>query len=251
VPPSKGALPRATWLFLLVAANLGCESTPPKGSVPPSDGGSTDEPRLEPLLAFTSRTVELKPVFGEKASDEVRLIGRLATTAHLKVESIQPPGPEVVVLPAEAEKPQGVRVTISGTRVGTVAGQVSIATGVENPKTLTLLYSSHVVGNLTVVPTNPFIDFHAPGPIGVVMHVTSRRGDFGLTDARIVEGTFEASFARDDAGEGYAVTIHVRIDQIPEEQRGLLGKLRLVSNDPAEPQKDVPIFALGAVNRAP
>jgi len=250
VPPSKGALSRATWLCLLVAGNLGCESTPPKASVPPSDGGSTG-PRLEPLLGFTSRTVELKPVFGEKASDEVRLIGRLATTAHLKVESIQPPGPEVVVLPAEAEKPQGVRVTLSGTRVGTVAGQVSIATGVENPKTLTLLYSSHVVGNLTVDPTNPFIDLRAPGPIGVVVHVTSRRGDFGLTDARIVEGPFEASFARDVAGEGYAVTIHVRLDQIPEEQRGLVGKLRLVSNDPAEPQKDVPIFALGTVNRAP
>jgi hypothetical protein len=84
-----------------------------------------------------------------------------------------------------------------------------------------------------------------------VVHVTSRRGDFGLTDARIVEGPFEASFARDVAGEGYAVTIHVRLDQIPEEQRGLVGKLRLVSNDPAEPQKDVPIFALGTVNRAP
>ena len=43
------------------------------------------------------------------------------------------------------------------------------------------------------------------------------------------------------------MNVKVRPDRVPKEQRGLLGTLRLEDNDPAEPQKDVPLFALGAV----
>lgn len=208
------------------------------------------EGRIEPLLALASRTVELKPAFGGTASDEVRLVGRMSTAARLKIESIDPPGPTAELLAADVDKPQGVRLSITGARVGTMAGQVTFSTGLEKPKELTLLYSVHVLGSVSVDPTNPFIDLSAPGSGGVAVHVTSRRRDFRLNAIRMVAGPFEASAERDDAGRGYVVRVVVREDQVPEEQRGLLGTLRLVSNDPAEPQKDVPIFALGTARRS-
>lgn len=245
--------------MLLLWSGPGCDSKEPASSstdvpgVARGDAGRESaqqvEASLEPLLAFTSRTVELKAAFGEKAMGEVRLVGRLAATARLKVESIDPPGPEVAIMPSEGEKPEGVRVTLTGTRVGTLAGQVSLTTGVARPSTLTLLYSSQVLGNVSVEPTNPLLDLHALGPAGVSVRVTSRRQDFRVDRAWVAEGPFEASLARDDAGLGYVVRVVVRADQVSGDPRGLVGTLRLFSNDPAEPQKDVPLFALGAVNR--
>jgi hypothetical protein len=199
---------------------------------------------------LTSRTVELKAAFGEVASEEVRLVGSMAREARLQVESVEPAGPQVEVLAAAgADQPQGLRLTMTGQRVGTVAGQVQVATGLEQPRTLTLLYSSQVLGNLSVDPTNPFIDLRAPGPVGVKVRVTSRRADFRLDDARMLEGPFEAAFAPDETGRAYVVNVGLRHDRLPDDQRGLLGPLRLVSNDPAEPEKDVHLFALGDANR--
>ena len=206
--------------------------------------------RVEPLLALTSRTVDLKLAVGEQDSQEVRLNGRLAMSARLAVEAVDPPGPDVVVVPAQDDRPQGLRLTVVGSQVGRAAGQVRAATGLAKPKELTLLYSWQVIGNLTVDPTNPYIDLRAPPPIGVVVKVSSSRPDFRLDDAWVVEGPFEASFARDEPARGYSVRVQVDPSRIAGGQRGLSGTLRLVSNDPSEPRKDVPLFALGSLGAA-
>jgi hypothetical protein len=203
--------------------------------------------QVEPILAFASRTVDLKMPFGQMDSQEVRLTGRLATSARLEVRAIDPPGPDVSVFPAEHGKPGGLRLSMTGVRVGRVAGQVLLATGVQNPKELTILYSWQVLGNLTVEPTNPFVDLRGPGSGSVGVKVSSSRHDFRLDDAQVTEGPFEASFAPDVATHGYAVQVRVVASRVPEGQRGLTGTLRLISNDPAEPQKDVPLFAMGAL----
>jgi hypothetical protein len=209
----------------------------------------------EPLLAFSSRTVDLTMAFGETASQEVRLVGKLAGAASLRVVTVNPPGPDVAILSAEADKPAGVRVSDVGRRVGYEAGQVTFATGVDDPKELTLLYSRKVPGNLTVDPTNPYLDLRAPEP-GVVVRVTSSRKDFQLTRAEILDGPFSARVERAPSG-GYAVHVtpaksagrEGQGEPGPDSQRGFLGKLRLVSNDPAEPNKDLPLFALGPLPR--
>jgi uncharacterized protein DUF1573 len=209
------------------------------------------EASVEPLLGLTSRTVELKTPFGRKDSQEVRLTGALATQARLELEMVDPPGPQVTILAAEPGRPQGLRLTLAGSRVGRTAGRVQVRTGLEKPKDLTLLYSGQVFGDLTVDPTNPYIDLRAAGPIGIVVKVSSRRPDFRLDDARVVTGPFEASFTRDEATRDYSVRVRVVEGRLAEGQRGLLGTLRLISNDPAESRKDVPLFALGEANRAP
>jgi hypothetical protein len=205
--------------------------------------------RIEPCLAFESRTVEVKAAFGRDDSQDVRLTGNLAFTAHLAVDAVEPPGPDVKIIPADDEKPEGLRITCAGLRVARVAGQVRVSTGVEKPSHLTVLYTCQVIGNLSVEPTNPYIDLRAPGPAEVVVHVSSSRPDFRLEQARVVDGRFESTFERDPNGHGYSVRVRVDGGQVPDEVRGATGTLRLVSNDPAEPQKDVPLMALGPLAR--
>jgi hypothetical protein len=223
-----------------------------EGVALPTDAASAARPAELPVelpLALSSRTVDLRLGFGETRSQEVRLIGRLAAAAKLSVETIDPPGPDVTVLPAEEARPQGVRVTISGTRVGQRAGQVTLATGLDDPKKLTLLYSWKVAGYLTVDPTNPFLDLRSPPPAKVAVHVSSSRPDFRLDQAQMVEGPFQAILVRDEAPRTYTVEVTMSDKGSDEPSRGSLGTLRLLSNDPAEPRKDIPVFALGPLNR--
>jgi hypothetical protein len=205
--------------------------------------------RIEPWLAFESRTVEVNAPFGRDDSQDVRLTGNLAFTAHLAVDAVQPPGPDVKIIPADEQKPEGLRITCSSLRVARVAGQVRVTTGMEKPSHLTVLYTCQVIGNLSVEPTNPYIDLRAPGPGEVVVHVTSSRSDFRLEQARAVDGRFESTFEREPNGHGYSVRVRVSGGEVPAEVRGTTGTLRLVSNDPAEPQKDVPLMALGPLAR--
>jgi len=256
---SISPLLQAAWSCQLLVSGMGCTPETPLGARPSEAGLQVIMPeravhgverRVEPgvatQLAFTSRTVELRAPFGATAMSEIRLTGRLAPIAQLRVETIDPAGPEVVVVPCDGEKPQGLRLTLAGTHVGSVAGQVLVATGLEDPTTLTVLYSSKVTGNLLVDPTNPFIDVHVAAPAVAVVRVTSSREDLRLDDARVRDGPFEATFSRDQSGHGYVVKVAFRAEQASEQQRGALGTLRLLSNDPAEPEKDVPLFALGS-----
>ena len=204
------------------------------------EGGAT-----EPALAFSSPTVDLNVAFGQTGSEEVRLVGRLASSARLRVSAVRPPGPDVRILPGDKDRAQGVRIAKVGDQVGHVAGQVTLATGLDSPAELTLLYSWTVLGTMSVEPTNPFLDLRAERP-EVVLRVRSNRKDFHLDEARAVDGPFEATFEREPSSGDYLV--HVRAlgrDSVDAGERGFLGKVRLMSNDPAEPRKDVPVFALG------
>ncbi len=205
---------------------------------------------VEPLLSLTSRTIDLKMAYGEGAAGEVRLTGRMAASARLTVRSVEPAGPSVTIVPQEGVKPEGVRVACDGGRVGQASGQIALDTGLSKPATLTLLYSWQVAGNLTVSPTNPFIDSHAAAPGGADVRVSSRRSDFRLDRALVVDGPFVAAFHRDEAASAYVV--HVEVSPHAQgDARGSVGTLRLLSNDPAEPRRDVPLFALGAFTAPP
>ncbi len=208
---------------------------------------------IEPLLVFASRTVDSAIAFGETDTKEDGLAGRLATSARLRVEESDPRGPEVTVVAATGA-PQALRFRFSGKSVGHGAGQTVVATGLEKPARLTVLWSCDVRGDLVVEPTNPYIDLRAPAPVGVAIHVSSKRRDFRLERTVVTEGPFEAAFARVLGGTGdpiaYSVDVRVRASVMIEGERGIAGKLRLVSNDPAEPRKDVPLFALGAIDQS-
>lgn len=200
---------------------------------------------VEPRLAFAAPDVRFELAFGEQASKEVRLVGSRARQAALSVGQQETGAPDVELLPATASLPAGVRVSTKGMAVDRRVGQLRFRTGIEEPKELSLTYSLTVAGNLSVDPTNPYFNLREPPPRERVVTVRSKRRDFVLQAAEVIEGPFRATFSRDEANQRYLVQVRFVDQELPLTERGATGKLLLVSNDPAEPRKEVPLFALG------
>jgi hypothetical protein len=201
---------------------------------------------LEPALAFDTALVELAPAAGTTAVQAARLRGFRAHEATLTVVGVE--GPEVAasVLPAAPGVPAGVAVECRGDRVGTHVGRVRVATSLATPAELSLGTTCRVAGNLTVTPTNPFLDLRGPPPHERVITVTSRRPDFVLRGATVVEGPFAAAFAPAPTGSGWEVRVRIDDAAVQPLSRAVSGRLRLSSNDALEPEKEIPLFALGS-----
>jgi hypothetical protein len=178
----------------------------------------------------------------------VRLTGELARDARPSIVHVE--GDEVVasLLPSDGARTAGVRLTLSGKRTGQGVGQVVVSTGLADPRQVVLYYRWKVPGSVTVSPSNPTFNLRLPGPHVVEISVASIRADFRLLRAEVTAGPFAAAVG--PAGTAWRYTVQVRVvdSDVPRGQRGFLGKLILVSNDPAEPRKEVPLLALGALN---
>jgi hypothetical protein len=75
--------------------------------------------------------------------------------------------------------------------------------------------------------------------------VKSSRVGFHLLGARILSGPFRAAMT--DAG----VRVTVDDGRVPAGQRGVTGKLLLLTNDANEPRTEIELFALGAAEVRP
>ncbi len=197
---------------------------------------------VEPLLAFETTLVELRTRFGAPLERKIGLTGPLLSRAELRVVEVTLAGVEVTVVDGE----KALELRSPASEVGVGAGHVRVATGLEHPKELTLPYSFEVKGNLTIEPERPYVNLRLPGPKQVAFSVTSTRDDFVLRSVEVSEGPFEARFER-RAARVYEVQARVRDDAMPDD-RGFSGELVLASNDPSEPRKVVPLFALGVPN---
>jgi len=212
---------------LLLGAACGRRAPPPVPGQPP--------------LAFAVNLLDFEVGLGAREPRDVRVTGPASARAKLAIEAVE--GDVVAALLApEAGQPAGVRLTFIGRRVGRAVGRVVVATGLpppEEPASLVLFYEGRVAGNLEVSPSNPYLDL---GGGVVVVTVTSRRAGFALRGAEIAAGPFTARLS------GTArVEVSVVAAKVPAGARGAIGKLILVSNDPDEPRKEVPLFAMGRV----
>jgi hypothetical protein len=198
---------------------------------------------LAPRVSLNSRTFVLNLEFGDWAALDQRLIGADALRAHLVVESVAPAGPSVEVLPATGSAPEGLRVSMRGARVGRGDGQIVVATGLPDPPRITALYSWMVNGNLEVDPTNPFLDLRASSG-AMAIRVSSRRPEFRPLAVN-VDGPFEARLASGAAPGPTRIDVRFDPARAPRGDRSFVGTVWLLSNDPAEPHKSIPLFALG------
>jgi hypothetical protein len=244
--------------MLSLAAIVACRTAPAPALPVPSDqpdGAGAPTP-LGPLpvtsrLAFEGAPVAIEGPFGQPAFKEVRLVGPLAGQAKPTVVRVE--GTEVSAAPLAGEGGQapGVRLTMSGKRAGQGVGNVVVSTGLPDPKELVLYYGWKVPGNLTVTPSNPYFDLRQPGRHVVELSVASTRPDFRLSRAEVVSGPFAAQvvpLAVAGRSGGTARTVEVWVvERRRSDHRGFLGKLIVWSNDPAEPRKEIPLFALGAL----
>lgn len=203
--------------------------------------------RLEPLLAFAPMLADLRAPFGATAVEDIQLWGQLARQAKLQVEKKDGPGLQPEIVTSAGGEPI-MRLRLFGERVGSGVGRIVVSTALEEPAELVFPYTWRVTGNLSVTPEAPYLDLLPPGPREVVLQVRSTRPDLRIRSVRVVDGPFEARFARQGDG-GYAVTVRALPTQIPRETRGVLGTIAIASNDPAEPRKELTLFAMGGQNR--
>ncbi len=200
-------------------------------------------------MGFAQAIVELAPAIHERQTREVRIAGRLAGNARLTIERVEDPALEVEVLAPAGEQAPGLRLGFTGDRVGVRTGQIVVATGLDEPARLTLLYSLRVRGSVEVTPSNPYFNLRDPGARERVLTVRGHQPGFRVRAAQVLAGPFRASVASDGSGDGTAA-IRIGIDERAigtDQQRGFLGRLRVLSNDPAEPATEVPLFAMGAL----
>jgi hypothetical protein len=207
------------------------------------------EAEVEPLLAFDRAVVELAPPFGEERSAEVRLRGTRAKEARLSPAAAPPPSVTASVLPGDAGMGEGVRVVARGDAVGTHVGSLRYATGLAEPREVSLSYVVKVTGTLEVSPTNPVLELGGKGPHRVVVKVTSTQPGFVVSRAEVLEGPFTARVRR--AEGGFDVEVTALESKLLPGARGVNGRLRIVSNDRTEGAKEVPLFGLGAPFGAP
>jgi hypothetical protein len=205
---------------------------------------------VTPLLAFDPPLVSLRMPFGEERSVDVRVQGALTEQARLTLKDAGDAGFSVTPLPAAGGAPQGLRLRVRGKKVGVHVGNIVLTTNLPRPRELTLPYSCEVAGSLVVSPSTPYFDLRAPGAPAREIAVHSSQPGFSVRAVRVAEGPFSASFARRDAGN-YTVTVSVEPERITSDARATLGRLLILSNDRAEPEKELPLFAFGAVNHAP
>jgi len=251
----------AAWLLL--AAAVGCRSRPAEppptraSGLRPRASGETasgprpiDAPKLLPSLAFAPAIVELVASPGERRSQDARIIGPLAPQAHLTIEHVDDPALDVQPLTPDGSDAAGLRLAFVGDRAGVRTGQVVAATGLDEPPRVTLLYSLRVPSRITVTPSNPVFDLRDPAGRERRLEVRGRGPAFRATAVQVLAGPFRATVGADGAASGGVAAIRVSVDEPAirgNPEHGFLGRLRIDSNDPAQPTADVPLYAMGAL----
>ncbi|HWA70876.1 MAG TPA: DUF1573 domain-containing protein [Polyangiaceae bacterium] len=202
---------------------------------------------VQPLLAFEPSEALLEPMLGETQVRELLLVGKLAPSARLTLIESDDPTPRIELLAPTERDSARLRVTLKAARVETRVARVRISTGLSEPKELVVLVTWRVGSSLEIDPSNPYFNLREPPPHELTLRVKSRRGTLLVQAVQITEGPFEASLEPETAAGIASIRVRVLDHKVPPGVRGALGKLLIVSNDPAEPRKVVPLFALGVM----
>jgi hypothetical protein len=188
--------------------------------------------------------------FGEEKTEEVHLAGTLLEKAHIRLKEPAIADVEILPQPPNTDKIRSFRIHCKGRKVGANVGNLIITTGLAHPKEVAISYACRVGGTLEVVPTNPYFNLKVSGTKAVTIDVRSSQPNFEVMGVNVVEGPFAASFEHAPQGPSFLVKVTVLDDHIDDETRGITGKIVIVSNDRTEPQKELPLFGMGQVNRA-
>jgi hypothetical protein len=203
-----------------------------------------------PLFAFDLPAVDLKMPFGTQRSQDVHLVGSLAAQAHPHLTSPPVTDSEIMPLSPAAGTPPGFQLRCLGKKIGANAGNIVVATGLDKPQEVAMPYVCNVTGTLDVSPTNPFFNLRLPGEKGARILVHSSQPHFEVREVRVTDGPFAARFAHAEDDDTYRIDVVVQSDRIADEARTAVGTLLIISNDRAEPHKEVPLFGSGRIDKS-
>ena len=187
---------------------------------------------VTPLFAFDAQVVNLEMPFGEERSQDVHLVGTLVAKAAARLKnSALAEDSSVTLLPDKAGSTRGFRIRCKGKKAG-------------------VHYVCKVAGTLEISPTNPYFNLKIPGPKVVSVEVRSSQPGFEVRGALVLEGPFAASVEGPLSDNSFRVQVKVLEERVTEENRGILGKVMVLSNDRTEPEKEIPLFGFGKLNAA-
>lgn len=206
-------------------------------------------------LAFAQDVLVLTLNHGRSATARIPIVGAQRARARLSLRATDHPAvrahvenDDLVVSASADATPGGSK---AGLAVGTHVGNVVVETGLAEPATLTLPYSIRVAGTLVVSPTNPYFNLRDPdGRVRtvVVRSTAADAASFQVRAAEVTAGPFEAELEK--AGPGtFHVQVRVREANLPDDARGVLGRLLIRSSDATEPVKELPLVAFGSMTR--
>ena len=213
---------------------------------------------VERLLALDSGYVRLMTDYGLPRVEKVWLTGKLVGDAHpkvLKVESTRRAdttmdGDPDPILDALGARPiqeragdmvrKGLEIKLKGDKVSSGFGRVIVATGLPKPEQLELQLSWAVTGGTLQVDPGDVI--FGSGPTDAhrrVLRVWSKKPNFRLSRVRVLDGPFKAALEKPESPGVFRVSVTWNGSKPGNPGETRAGKLQLVSNDPAEPEKVV------------
>ena len=201
---------------------------------------------IRPLLAPVPALADLETVVGQPTTEVVRLVGEAAASCpSARAGPGAAPGLSARLLSSDNPRAPALELVLAARQVGDWSDRVALSTDVDGAPLLHIPYRARVKGHIQVEPVKPYFDLNDPAGRSQLVSVKSSRLGFRLLGARILSGPFRAAMA--DAG----VRVTVDDDRVPAGQRGVTGKLLLLTNDANEPRLEIQLFALGAAEPPP
>jgi hypothetical protein len=134
---------------------------------------------------------------------------------------------------------KGLQLKLKGNKVAAGSGKVTIATGLAKPEQLELNLTWAVTSTLQVVPDR--LSFTAGSGDGHEreLRVSSKKPNFKLLRVRVLDGPFAAAIEKPESNAVFKVKVTWNGTPPGKQAEPGIGKLQLISNDPAEPKKVV------------
>ena len=190
------------------------------------------------LLGFDPPFGYVNGVAGEKIRSEVWLNGTLAGQARPKISRVEPRERAKVAIIERgigAERQRGLSIELEPPPIGDGEVRVVLATGLPQRPVLEHSLRWSVRGNIEA-PRLVHLDLAQPTLRERVIQVTSRRQDFHLKAARVLEGPFRAQVV---GGGASPRSVKLTSTLVGPPAAYTQGKLILESNDPLEPVKEI------------
>jgi hypothetical protein len=211
---------------------------------------------VERLLALEQGYVRVVTDYGVPRVEKVWLTGKLVGEASPRVLKLESQGradtpvdaDKDPILNALSVRPieeqaggtvkKGLELKLNGDRVAAGSGKVTVATGLAKPEKLELQLTWSVASTLQVEPDSlRFGGGQGEGHERVLL-VRSKKPNFRLLWVRVLEGPFAAAIERPESNAVFKVRVTWN-EPPPGKHAENIGKLQLISNDPAEPKKVV------------
>jgi hypothetical protein len=218
---------------------------------------STDSPAIlmitadvTPALRLERDILDVTLSHGEKRTEVLGVVGKSAHDAKLRVPDqaiLREHGLTLSISPAKSRDHSAyVEAHFEALRAGVFTGNLTLETGLTEPSEISIPYTFTVRGTLSVTPDTLYINVRDPTRSEVQVDIKSTAPAFSIKKLSVTEGLFAVRSERISA-QHHRAYVRLLVDQVPEGVTGSVGRLSIQTTDATEPEKTLPIMAMGKV----